>query len=464
MMTPELLYAYRYWKWRALGGFCVFYCVNYLGRFNFSLIQPRVIEDLGITAADTGFINSCMFWGFALGDLVHGRLGERFGYRRVVLAGALGTGLFNVVASFGDDMASLAIPWAVVGFVNAATWAPGIGLLAQWWSRRERGRALGWVLTAAGIALLVVWIVSPAVAAAWGWRAALRYPPLLISVLGLAFWFVARDRPADVGLPPYSEEDEVSRDAESAAEGRAHGLTALSAPPLRLALLRRLPSEGARQRGALRIVSWAPVYYVLVGGFDLATMAWITFAYPVGYLFAPVVGGWISDRVFRSNRSIVVAIAGAASGVLMLAIAFSPADNVVLAVVLLALGGFTVNLSPVAALAVGPRGAAPRGHRLRGARRPRLRLRGATGVAVRLAGGREPRRLVLGLRGDGVHPASSPWPRSGGFAPEGSAGLGGAAGGAVAARPMGPGSGGLGLAPERPRPEGSAKRSFRRCT
>ena len=111
-MKPEHLYAYRYWKWRVLGGFCVFYCVNYLGRFNFSLIQPQVIEDLGMTAADTGFVNSCMFWGFALGDLVHGRLGERFGYRRVVLVGALATAAFNVAASFGDDVTSLAIPWA----------------------------------------------------------------------------------------------------------------------------------------------------------------------------------------------------------------------------------------------------------------------------------------------------------------------------------------------------------------
>ena len=351
-MSPELLYAYRYWKWRVLGGFCVFYSVNYLGRFNFSLIQPQVIEDLGVTAADTGFVNSCMFWGFALGDLVHGRLGERYGYRRVVLAGAVLTGVFNVVASFGEDIASLAIPWALVGFVNAATWAPAIGLLAQWWSRRERGRALGWVLTAAGIALLLVWIVSPAVAAAWGWQAALRYPPLIIVVFGIAFWFVARDRPSDVGLPPYSEDDEVSRNAESAAHGRAHGLTAYLHLLSDWRFFTACQVKGLDNVVRYGIVSWAPVYYVLVGGFDLATMAWVTFAYPLGYLFAPIAGGWISDRVFRSNRSIVVAFAGAASGLMMIAIALSPADDVVLAVVLLALGGFTVNLSPVAALAV----------------------------------------------------------------------------------------------------------------
>ena len=351
-MNPEVLHAYRYWKWRVLAGFCVFYCFNYLGRFNYSLVQPEVIEDLGITAAESGFVNSCMFWGFALGDLVHGRLGERFGYRRVVLAGAIATAAFNVAASFGDDVASLAIPWALVGFVNAATWAPAIGLIAQWWSRRERGRAMGWVLTAAGIALLLVWILSPLVAAEWGWRAALRYPPLLIAAFGVAFWFAVRDRPSDVGLPAYSEDDQVSRDAETAAEGRAHGLTAYLHLLSNWRFFVACQVKGLDNVVRYGIVSWAPVYYVQVGGFDLHTMAWITFAYPVGYLLAPLTGGTLSDLVFRSNRSIVVAIAGAASGVMMLGIAASPADHAILAAVLLFLGGFSVNLSPVATLAV----------------------------------------------------------------------------------------------------------------
>lgn len=350
--SPETLYYYRYWKWRVLIAFCVFYCVNYLGRFNFSLVQPQVIEDLGMTAAETGFVNSCMFWGFAFGDLVHGRLGERYGYRRVVLAGAVATGLFNFVTSFGDSVASLAVPWAVVGFVNAATWAPAIGLIAQWWSRRERGRALGWVLTAAGIALLLVWAVVPLVAAEWGWRAALRYPPLVISVLGVGFWLAARDRPADVGLAPYREDDALSRDAESAAGGQEHGFAAYLHLLSNWRFFIACQVKGLDNVVRYGVVSWAPVYYSQEGGFDLRTMALITFAYPLGYLFGPMVGGTLSDRLFHGNRYQVMAIACATSGAILLAIAFTPAANVAFAMVLLLLVGFTVNLSPVAALAV----------------------------------------------------------------------------------------------------------------
>ena len=157
--------------------------------------------------------------------------------------------------------------------------------------------------------------------------------------VGHRFLVRRRDRPSDVGLPAYSEDDAISRDAETAAEGRAHGLTAYLHLLSNWRFFVACQVKGLDNVVRYGIVSWAPIYYVQVGGFDLDTMAWITFAYPVGYLLAPLSGGTLSDLVFRSNRSIVVAIAGAASGVLMLGIAVSPADHAILAAVLLFFGG-----------------------------------------------------------------------------------------------------------------------------
>ncbi len=348
----ELPPAYHRWKWRVLIAFCLFYITNYLGRFNFSLVQSAVIADLGITRADTGWINSWMFWGFALGDLVHGRLGEKIGFRNLILAGAVGTSVFNVAASFGDTIPSLAIPWAVVGFVNASAWGPGLGLVAQWWPRRDRGRAIGLVGTSAGIALLVVWAVVPWVAATWGWRAALRYPPLLLALAGLLFYFAARDRPAEVGLPEYRESDEVSRDAEAAGGGSEHGLRAYLHLLGNLRFFIACHVKGLDNVVRYGIVSWAPVYYAQVGGFDLKQMGLLTLAYPLGYLFGPIAGGLVSDRLFGSNRAPVIVISAAASAAAVLGVAFSPADHVPLAVLLLAVGGFFVNMTPIQALAV----------------------------------------------------------------------------------------------------------------
>ena len=343
---------YHMWKWRVLIAYCVFYSMNYLGRFNFSIIQPEIISDLGITQADTGWINSWMFWGFAFGDLVHGRLGERFGYRRVLLLGAIGTGLFNFIASYGNSINGLLIPWAVVGFVNAATWAPGIGLIAQWWSRRERGRAMGLVGTAAGFALLVVTFVTPLVAENFGWRAALRYPPLIIALLGIAFYFVARDRPSDAGLPDYVESDDVSKEAESSSEGHEEGLRAYLHLLSDWRYFVACQVKGLDNVVRYGIVAWAPVYYAQVGGMDIGERKWIVFFYALGYMWGPICGGYISDRFFKSNRSIVMIISGFLSGAAVMGIALIPANNISLAILLLVVGGFFVNMSPIQALAV----------------------------------------------------------------------------------------------------------------
>ncbi|MFQ5931764.1 MAG: MFS transporter [Nitrospiraceae bacterium] len=288
----------------------------------------------------------------AFGDLVFGRIAERLGYRKVILFSAISTALFNFIASFGDSVSGLLIPWAVVGFVNAASWGPGIGLIAQWWPRRDRGRAIGLVGTSAGIALLLVWMVTPWVAAAYGWRAALRYPPMIIALMGIIFFFVWRDRPSLVGLPEYAESEEVSREAEDASGGSEHGLRAY------LHLLRNFRFflachvKGLDNVVRYGIVSWAPVYYAQVGGFDLKQMGLVTFAYPLGYLFGPIAGGLISDRLFRSNRSGVIVIGAVLSAAAVMGIALTPANNIPLAVSLLIVGGFCVNVSPIQALAV----------------------------------------------------------------------------------------------------------------
>ncbi|MDA1001344.1 MAG: MFS transporter [bacterium] len=344
--------AYHRWKWRILLAYCAFYSINYMGRFNFSLIQSEIIADLGITRADTGWINSWMFWGFAFGDLVHGRLAERFGLRRVLMIGAIATGVFNFIASYGNSIAGLAIPWGIVGFVNAATWPPGIALIAQWWPRRDRGRAMGFAGTSAGLSLLVVWLVTPWVAAAWGWRAALRYPPMLIALLGIVFYFVVRDRPRDVGLPEYIESDEVSKNAESSAVGQTHGLRAYVHLLSNWRFFLACHVKGLDNVVRYGIVSWAPLYYVQAGGFNIKQMALFTLAYPIGYMFGPICGGVISDRFFKSNRSTVIIISSLLSAAMLMGIAFSPADQIYLAVLFLVLGGFTVNMTTIQALAV----------------------------------------------------------------------------------------------------------------
>lgn len=339
-------------KWRVLLSFAGFYLFLYMGRFNLWPVAPLVKQDLHIDHRTLGWINALLLWGFMIGDLVHGRLAERYGLRLWVTLGAVGTAVCNWIASMSSSVLALAIPWMVNGFINAACWSPGISLIAQWWPRRERGQALGIVGMSAGGAMLIMWLVSGWVGQQYGWRAAFRYPPLLIACCGIIFFFLVRDRPADAGLPDYREEDPLSASAEAAASGNLHGFG-----PYKQLLSNKQFLLASQVKGIENIVrygltTWAPLYYVEAAGLDIKNTIVFTMALPLGYLLAPICAGLVSDRLLRSARRPMVMISAAVSAVALIGLAILPPSSVYIGALLLLIGGFAMSLSPMAAMAV----------------------------------------------------------------------------------------------------------------
>jgi len=344
--------AYHVWKWRILVAFCGFYLFVYLGRFGFWPLAPLVKEDLSLSHIEIGIINALLLWGFGLGDLIHGRLAETYGLRLWVAMGAVLTSLLNVVTSFGASAITIAIPLGIAGFVNAACWSPAISMISQWWPRRDRGMAMGILGTFTGGAMLLMWWVSGTVGVEYGWRAAFRYPPLIIAVLGVAFYFLTRDRPGDAGLPDYVEEDEVSAAPEAVAPERLRGFgpykELLSNPRFQLAS----HVKGLENVVRYGLTTWVPIYYFEQGGLSIESTLMLTILLPVGYLVAPPISGLISDRLLHSARRPMVIVSCLISAAALVGIALAPPVNIALGAVLLLIGGVSIGLSPISTVAI----------------------------------------------------------------------------------------------------------------
>ncbi len=348
----QLPTAYHRWKWRVLLAYAGFYLFIYMGRFNLWPVAPLVKQDLGIDHQTIGWINALLLWGFMVGDLVHGRLAELYSLRLWVMLGAILTTVCNWAASFSTSVLTLAIPWFINGFVNAACWSPGVSLLSQWWPRRERGQALGIVGVAAGCAMLTMWLVTGWVGQEFGWRAAFRYPPLLIAIFGIAFFFIVRDRPSDAGLPEYVEDDGLSARAEAGSSQHLHGLgpykRLLSNPQFLIAS----QVKGLENVVRYGLTTWTPLYYFEMAELDLKSTLLSTLALPVGYALAPLCAGLISDRLFNSARRPMVMFSAAISALALVGIALLPPTSLTLGMILLLIGAFSMSLSPLAAMAV----------------------------------------------------------------------------------------------------------------
>ena len=348
----DLPRSYHIFKWRILLAFAGFYLFLYLGRFNFWPVAPLVKEDLGLSNFEIGLVNALLLWGFGLGDLVHGRLAETYGLRLWVMIGAILTTVFNIITSYATSAVTMAIPWGIAGFVNAACWAPGISMISQWWPRRNRGLALGIVGTAAGGAMVTMWWVSGYVGAEWGWRASFRYPPMIIAVLGIAFYFIAKDRPTDVDLPEYVEDDEISATPEAINPELLKGLGPYKILMGNTRFLLACHVKGLENVVRYGLTTWVPIYYFEEGGLSIESTILLTILLPLGYLIAPPVAGIISDRYLGSRRRPMVIFSCAVSALVLIGIALAPPVNVTLGAFLLLIGGLSMGMSPMSTVAV----------------------------------------------------------------------------------------------------------------
>ena len=94
MTSNRLTYGYneseyskfKEFAWKMLISFGLTYMFFYNGRQNINLVLTMMTEELGTTKEVMGVVTSALFWCYAFGQLVNGRLGAFFGVESVCLS------------------------------------------------------------------------------------------------------------------------------------------------------------------------------------------------------------------------------------------------------------------------------------------------------------------------------------------------------------------------------------------
>ena len=343
---------FRRWRNRVLFSYAAFYVFVYMGRFNHWPASPVMREQLDFTHVEVGIINACLLWGFAIGGMTHGRIAELYGYRLWLVTGTIASVILNWVTSFGTSLWTIAIPWGLNGFANATVWSPGIGMLAQWWQRGQRGRVMGLVGVAAGSAMLMMWLVTGWTVAEFGWQAAFRFPPLLMVPAAVALFFLVRDRPSDVGRNNIDQDGISERSEPSNSSRDERPFTAYRVIFTNWRFVATSQVKGLENVVRYGLTTWAPLYYFEKAGLSIESTALVTVALPVGYLTAPLISGWISDALLGGRRSPMIAASAVISALALIGLAVVPAENVYAGAALLFIGAFAMSLSMTATLVV----------------------------------------------------------------------------------------------------------------
>jgi sugar phosphate permease len=255
-------------------------------------------------------------------------ISKEFGWSVGELSGPLGLrmALFGMVAPFAGALmlrygprnvlmgsATLLIAGMLVAMSMTARWqlwlslgvilglAPGMTALvltttiATRWFTAQRGLVLG--VLSAGTATGQLIFLPPA---AWltehfGWRMALAPSAVMVGLIAVAFFLFSRDRPSDVGLPPYGEDKVLPPPPAGRGNAVAISLAALrgaSGSMVFWVLAFTFFVCGVSSFGLM------PHFVTLCGDFGISPLISTSLLALIGVcdLIGTIGSGWLSDR------------------------------------------------------------------------------------------------------------------------------------------------------------------------
>jgi len=348
LQNPELASSFRRAQWRMLlaAMFCYFFF--YTGRQTFGFAIPGIQAEFGVSKAALGWASAALLWCYAIGQAINGNLGDKFGGRRVMSAGAILSVIMNWATSLSTGIVSLSVFWGINGYFQSMGWAPGSRLLSNWWGRHERGTVYGLYTFAAGMASVLSFVTSLIVVGVFqlDWRWIFRIPVMLLLVGGIAFYLIARERPEDMGFKsPHDEADDVAAKEAEVVDNEG-SFTRYKAVLSNWRLLVAGLSVGFQNAARYGLLIWVPVHF-LGANWAKAGAAnavidprWISVALPVGMAVGALSNGWISDKLFDSRRYLAIMLYMALAAVTSLIMYTIPTSDVVLGVAVLFLCGF----------------------------------------------------------------------------------------------------------------------------
>ncbi len=133
----------------------------------------------------------CSFlFGAALGGLLFGAVGDRFGRTRGMGCAILTYSLMAAVTYFADRPWVLCLTWFLACLGVGGMWPNGVALVSEAWSSLSRPWAAGVIGTAANIGILLMSTIAtyrPITPADWQWVMLIAASPAVLGVLSLMF-------------------------------------------------------------------------------------------------------------------------------------------------------------------------------------------------------------------------------------------------------------------------------------
>ncbi|WP_425058243.1 MFS transporter [Sporomusa carbonis] len=284
---------YSQYRWVIMALMFASFMLTFLARFAWPPLIPVVVPVLKMNMSQAGAYMTAFYIGYVITQVPAGMLADRFGVRTILGVSLVIEGLstwgMGSISSFDTGFA-LRI---ATGLGAGAMMACCARALMEWFPPRERGTAFGLLLAAPSGGLLLANFIVPLLNAAFNWQGAFQGIGIATVVLGILIYCLVKTSDEPKGEKSFFGGFKVF------FSNRNTVLVAIAGFCLMWM--------------ELGLATWANAYIKKLG-FSVQEAGMVLIWYSVGGVIAPVVSGWISDKL--GNRKNIVIAAYAISALL----------------------------------------------------------------------------------------------------------------------------------------------------
>ncbi len=185
-----------HFRWVILG--LVFFgtTINYVDRLVMGILATPLQKQYHISDVQYGYIQSAFALSYAAGQLISGgildKIGTRIGYAAALTAWSIS----SIAHALARGPWSFGICRAALGFSESPNFPAATKTLAEWFPKRERALAFGFVNAGTNMGAIIAPAVVPVIAANYGWQWAFIGTGT-IGFIWLLFWIPLYRRPAE---------------------------------------------------------------------------------------------------------------------------------------------------------------------------------------------------------------------------------------------------------------------------
>ncbi len=280
----------------------IFIC--FIDRVNISIAMIPMVEDYGWDEETQGRILSSFFIGYALLQVIGGRLADKYGGKIVLGVGVIAWSIFTIftppAAAFG--IAALIMMRILMGMGEAVAFPSFYSLYSRWIPLTERSRAVAIANSAIAAGTIFALSITPIIVIYLGWE----WSFYIFGGAGIIWWFawqiMVTSYPKD--HPKISESE-----LQTINDGMGTKSTISNLPWAKVfkntSVWAIIVAHFCNNWTLFLILSWLPTFLSGAYGIDIASVGILAIMPHIGTFIFLNIAGFIADHLIKNNMAVI---------------------------------------------------------------------------------------------------------------------------------------------------------------